>query len=308
MTQITNQLNAFSGYRFHFNGKETDNEVYGEGNVYDFGARIYNSRLGRWLSVDAYASTYVSISTYAFCGNTPTLFVDYDGNKFINPYTDKKITAALDLSNAKDAYNNFLLVHPDLVKNPTFFRRLFNAAYREKHELEKNQENAQRTLNELEQKEIFVNNLLYTFEVVNQDGFNYFDKEIKNPDGSNVIIPIFVEDEYRWDGTSADTRIKLNFDEITKQTSFNTAKIKIYFKEGYEAFMNELGDIDYAKNEIKTKEQYNAYYDDSVPYEDRPETIHSYEYESKEVKKFNQYKKENKIKSKQLDERGNLQK
>ena len=39
-------------YRFGFNGKENDNEVKGAGNSLDFGARIYDSRLGRWLSCD----------------------------------------------------------------------------------------------------------------------------------------------------------------------------------------------------------------------------------------------------------------
>ncbi len=33
-------------YRFGFNGKENDNEIQGDGNSYDFGARIYDSRLG----------------------------------------------------------------------------------------------------------------------------------------------------------------------------------------------------------------------------------------------------------------------
>jgi hypothetical protein len=34
-------------YCFGFNGMEQDNEVQGQGNAYDFGARIYDSRLGR---------------------------------------------------------------------------------------------------------------------------------------------------------------------------------------------------------------------------------------------------------------------
>ena len=33
-------------YRFAFNGKEQDNEVKGDGNSLDFGARIHDSRLG----------------------------------------------------------------------------------------------------------------------------------------------------------------------------------------------------------------------------------------------------------------------
>lgn len=31
---------------------EKDNEVKGSGNSLDFGARIYDSRLGKWLSTD----------------------------------------------------------------------------------------------------------------------------------------------------------------------------------------------------------------------------------------------------------------
>ncbi len=39
-------------YRYGFNGKENDNEVKGEGNQQDYGFRIYDPRLGRFLSVD----------------------------------------------------------------------------------------------------------------------------------------------------------------------------------------------------------------------------------------------------------------
>ena len=52
-------------YRFGFNGKEKDKETYGEGNEYDFGARIYNPRIGRWLSVDPLAKKYTDLSPRA---------------------------------------------------------------------------------------------------------------------------------------------------------------------------------------------------------------------------------------------------
>jgi RHS repeat-associated protein len=39
-------------YRFGFNGKESDDEVSGQGNQYDYGFRVYNPRIGRFLSVD----------------------------------------------------------------------------------------------------------------------------------------------------------------------------------------------------------------------------------------------------------------
>jgi RHS repeat-associated protein len=78
-THNTNPLYAFSAYRFHFNGKETDNEVYGEGNALDFGARIYSSRLGRWLSPDPSENKYPGISTYNYSFNSPIIFNDPDG-------------------------------------------------------------------------------------------------------------------------------------------------------------------------------------------------------------------------------------
>ncbi|MBS7566743.1 hypothetical protein KHS38_20225 [Mucilaginibacter sp. Bleaf8] len=39
-------------YRYGFNGKENDNEVKGTGNSINFGERMYDPRIGKWLSVD----------------------------------------------------------------------------------------------------------------------------------------------------------------------------------------------------------------------------------------------------------------
>src|SRR5690606_36422730 len=50
------------GYRYGFNGMEKDNEVKGKGNSYDFGARMYDSRLGRWLSIDPLTGKYPNLS------------------------------------------------------------------------------------------------------------------------------------------------------------------------------------------------------------------------------------------------------
>ncbi len=73
-------------YRFAFNGMEKDDEMKGEGNSYDFGARIYDPRIGRWLSRDAYESFYPHYSPYNFALNTPVQAIDPDGNLvlFIN--------------------------------------------------------------------------------------------------------------------------------------------------------------------------------------------------------------------------------
>ena len=66
-----------SKYRYGFNGKENDNST-GESNL-DFGARIYNPRLGRFLSVDPLQNKYPDLSPYIFSANNPIANVDVDG-------------------------------------------------------------------------------------------------------------------------------------------------------------------------------------------------------------------------------------
>ena len=70
-------------YRYGFNGKEKSDEVYGEGNAYDFGARILDPRLGRWLGVDPLQIKYPFSSPFAFALNTPIQAKDPDGKLVI---------------------------------------------------------------------------------------------------------------------------------------------------------------------------------------------------------------------------------
>jgi RHS repeat-associated protein len=71
--------NATTGYRYGFNGKENDNEVKGEGNQQDYGMRIYDPRLVRFLSVDPLSKEYPWNSTYAFAENDVIRSIDLDG-------------------------------------------------------------------------------------------------------------------------------------------------------------------------------------------------------------------------------------
>jgi len=68
-----------TAYRYGFNGKEKDNETYGNGNIYDYGFRIYNPRLGRFLSVDPLSESYPWYTPYQFAGNKPIIAIDLDG-------------------------------------------------------------------------------------------------------------------------------------------------------------------------------------------------------------------------------------
>lgn len=71
-------------YRYGFNGKEMDNEVSGNGNQYDYGFRIYNPRIGRFLSVDPLTLSYPWYTPYQFAGNKPISSVDLDGMEEYN--------------------------------------------------------------------------------------------------------------------------------------------------------------------------------------------------------------------------------
>lgn len=70
-----------------FNGKEHDNEVKGSGNQQDYGMRIYDNRLGRFLSVDPLSISFPWNSTYAFAENDVIRCIDLEGcEKLVKHY------------------------------------------------------------------------------------------------------------------------------------------------------------------------------------------------------------------------------
>jgi RHS repeat-associated protein len=71
-------------YRYGFNGKENDNEVTGKGNQQDYGFRIYDPRLSRFLSTDPLAKSYPMLTPFSFAENQPISSIDLDGlEKFL---------------------------------------------------------------------------------------------------------------------------------------------------------------------------------------------------------------------------------
>ena len=63
------------GYRFGFNGKENDSEWAKQ----DYGMRISDPRIGRFLSIDPLAIKYPMLTPYQFASNTPIMAIDLDG-------------------------------------------------------------------------------------------------------------------------------------------------------------------------------------------------------------------------------------
>jgi RHS repeat-associated protein len=61
--------------RYDFNGKETDQES----GLQDYGMRVYDARIGKFLSVDPLSDEYPWFTPYQFAGNRPISSIDLDG-------------------------------------------------------------------------------------------------------------------------------------------------------------------------------------------------------------------------------------
>ena len=80
-----------STYRYGFNGKESDDEIKDFKGSYDFGARLYDTRVGKWLSVDPKANLRSWMSPFNFVQNNPIMRIDPDG-RLDGEYTIDKNT------------------------------------------------------------------------------------------------------------------------------------------------------------------------------------------------------------------------
>jgi RHS repeat-associated protein len=81
------RFSAGGSYRYGFNGKEEDDDVKGDGNQQDYGMRIYDPRLGRFLSVDPLTEKFPWLTSYQFSENNPIRFIDLDGAEIFDPFT-----------------------------------------------------------------------------------------------------------------------------------------------------------------------------------------------------------------------------
>ncbi len=102
---IKERAYSSDSYRFGFNGMEKVDEVSGEANNLDFGARIYNSRLCRFFTTDILTAKYPDFSPFIYAANTPVWLIDRDGKE-----PDRKHAGTIEQAVAQWA----------ALKNPTF--------------------------------------------------------------------------------------------------------------------------------------------------------------------------------------------
>ena len=74
---------------------EMNNEVKGTGtgNSYDFGARIYDPRLARWMAVDPQFKKQIGWSGYKAFLDCPLIYSDHDGEtEYLTTFIENKQT------------------------------------------------------------------------------------------------------------------------------------------------------------------------------------------------------------------------
>ena len=79
-----NDLVNGSEYQYKYNGKEFDQSH--ELDMYDYGARMYEPTLGRWMVIDPLAEGYENWSPFGYSFSNPIYFVDPDGERIIINY------------------------------------------------------------------------------------------------------------------------------------------------------------------------------------------------------------------------------
>jgi RHS repeat-associated protein len=104
---LTQTVFCQGGYRFGFNGQLTDNYPNGIGNSITFKFREYDTRIGRFMSIDPLGKSFPWNSSYAFAENRVVEGVDYEGLEYLNANAKIQIINGAVALNQRNLSNPF---------------------------------------------------------------------------------------------------------------------------------------------------------------------------------------------------------
>jgi RHS repeat-associated protein len=172
------EVSGGENYRFGFNGMEADNDIKGEGNSYTTEFRQYDSRLGRWLSLDPLEYVEADWTPYRFAFNNPITYTDKTGL-----YETKKEARAAKREARKDGYST----------GKTYGEKgsyVFNASNEERYTT-------------------FINKYSNHEYTLNQNEVNYYNnflpKNKQTPVDNYSILGLFMETEYNFSAAGYKT-------------------------------------------------------------------------------------------------------
>ncbi len=248
---------------------EKDDEIKGKGNSLDFGARMYDTRLSRWMSLDPLAIKYPFASPYTFVLNSPLWFVDPDGRdlrltttqaeptivfKVLNQYFGRKIFYP-----ESNGYTGSVIVKSTITpsqiewmnaEQKKVFTYLYNEVLSAPKEYKMNMSPGNTTssnpveMDSWGEGEIFVDNLSKLSEL-----------ELPRLNAMYMLMHAIIEQKYKQDRPFPTTYDADHYPTLDKQGEIFGYK----YTDSWLYDMHNLIDVDIRTNESKYIESFRIY-------------------------------------------------